>query len=704
MKNFILNIENGIARLTFDLENEKINKLSFEVLEQLSHILDDIHSDKSLKLLLINSAKKNIFIAGADIKEIESFQTDDEVYEALLKGHQVLDKLDTLNIPTVAYINGACMGGGLELALACNYRVASTSAKTVLSFPEIKLGFFPGLGGTIRAPKLIGLIPSLDLILTGKKLDALKAYKLGLVNEIFHEGQQKFKLESFIENIISNKYKARKVKKSFLEKFAITRKIIYKKAHDNLESKVNKDFTSPYKALEVLEKTFKILVHSEAIKIEAREFSYLSVMHNSKNLINLFFTFEKLNKNFTRTKNPIKNTAVFGNGVMGKGIIWLFSKYLNEVRIRVRKIDQVQGIFKDVSKIYEHLVKTRRMTQNQVEFKLNKISYTDKFDGLSSMDFIIEAIVEDKNAKKELFKNIEQNVNKNTIIASNTSSLSIEELSQSVKNKENFVGVHFFNPVNMMPLVEVIPCKKTSQETINKVFELLISCGKTPILVNDCAGFVVNRILLPYLNEAAFILEESSNVEQIDTTLKEFGMPMGPFILADTVGIDIGYKVSKILNEAYGSRMPMSHLLDQLYDLKLLGKKSNEGFYVYSKKEVKVNPKIKDLQNIDRKLISEKEIINRCMFIMINEASRILEEKIVSDAYIVDFAMVTGTGFPPYKGGILTYANEIGIEFILSKLEDYEREFGIRFKPSKLIKQLVLEKKDFNTGESLWKH
>ena len=703
MKNFRLDIENNVATLVFDLENEKVNKLSFEVLEQLDTILDEIKLNKEIKLLVIDSAKKNIFIAGADIKEIEAFKTDDEVYEALLKGHKVLDKLERLPIPTVAYINGACMGGGLELALSCNYRIASTNEKTILSFPEIKLGFFPGLGGTIRAPKLIGLIPALDLILSAKKCDAKKAYRLGLVDEIFHEGQKEFKLQAFVQNILSYKLKSKKIKKSFLERFAFSRNFIYKKAYSNLDSKVNKDFTAPYKALEVIEKTFKNMTHSDAIKLEAKEFSHLAVLQNSKNLINLFFAFEKLNKNFTKTKNPIKNSAVFGNGVMGKGIIWLFSKYLNEVRIRVRKIEQVQDIFKDVSKIYEHLVKTRRMTQNQVDFKLNKISYTNKFDGLNTMDFVIEAIVEDKDAKKELFENIEKNVNKNTIIASNTSSLSIEELSKSVQNKENFVGVHFFNPVNMMPLVEVIPCKETSKETINRVFELIISSGKTPILVNDCAGFVVNRILLPYLNEAAFILEDSSNVEQIDTTLKEFGMPMGPFTLADTVGIDIGYKVSKILNEAYGERMPMSHLLDQLYDLKLLGKKSTEGFYTYKSKEIKVNPKIKDLQNIDRRLISEKEIINRCMFIMINEASRILEEKIVSDAYIIDFAMATGTGFPPYKGGILTYANEVGLEFVLSKLEDYEREFGCRFTPSNLLKQLVLEKKDFSTGEELWK-
>jgi 3-hydroxyacyl-CoA dehydrogenase / enoyl-CoA hydratase / 3-hydroxybutyryl-CoA epimerase len=703
MRSFKLGIRDDIAELTFDLENEKVNKLTFKVLEQLEKIVDEISINNSIKLLLIKSAKNNIFIAGADIKEITAFETSDEVYEALFKGHKVLDKIENLTIPTVAYINGACMGGGLELALTCKYRVASTNSKTVLSFPEIELGFFPGLGGTIRTPKLIGLIASLDLILSAKKIDAKKAYRIGLVDEIFDDGQKEFKLENFIQNVLNNKIKPKKAKDSFLESFSFTRAYIYKKAYKGLEKKVNKNFTSPYKALEVIKKTFKIMPHAEAIKIEAKAFSYLAITKESKYLINLFFIFEKLNKNFTKTNHPLKSSVVVGNGVMGKGIIWLFSKYLNEVRIRVRKVEQVQGIFKDVSKIYEYLIKSRRMTQNEVEFKLNKISYTDKFNGFSSMDFIIEAIVEDKLAKKELFKSLEENINKNTIIASNTSSLSIQSLSENIQNKKNFVGVHFFNPVNIMPLVEVIPCKETSKETINRVFELLISCGKTPILVNDCAGFVVNRILLPYLNEAAFILEESSNIVQIDSVLKRFGMPMGPFTLADTVGIDIGYKVSKILNEAYGSRMPMSNLLEQLYELKLFGKKSNEGFYTYNTKQAKVNSKIKDLQNINRKLISEKEIINRCMFIMINEASRILEEKIVVESSIIDFAMVAGTGFPAYKGGILSYANEVGIDFIVSELENYEEEFGLRFKPSELLKQLSYEQKDFNTGESLWK-
>jgi 3-hydroxyacyl-CoA dehydrogenase / enoyl-CoA hydratase / 3-hydroxybutyryl-CoA epimerase len=415
-------------------------------------------------------------------------------------------------------------------------------------------------------------------------------------------------------------------------------------------------------------------------------------------MIKLFFLFEKLNKNYTKTLNPISNAIILGNGVMGKGIIWLFSKYLKDVRIKIRDISQANEILKDVSKIYDYLVKSRKMTKNEAELKLNKISYTEDFTGFKNFDFIIEAIIEDENTKKQTYAQIETLTKENAIIATNTSSISIEKLASEVKNKENFLGVHFFNPVNLMPLVEVIPNSNTSKETINKVFELLISCGKTPILVGDCAGFIVNRILLPYMNEAAFILEQGSKIEKIDNLIKDFGMPMGPFSLADTVGVDIGYKVACILNEAYGSRMPIASIIEKMYNAKLLGAKTKAGFYEYAGRDKYVNSHVTSM------LENNNEIIQRCIYIMINEASRCLEENIVTDASIIDFAMISGTGFPAYKGGLLSYANEIGLKNILESLRKFEKEYGSRFTPSNLLVKLVEEYEDFETGEALWKH
>ena len=701
MSNIVLEINQNVARIIFDLENEKVNKLSFEILKEFDEKLNIIKDDSSIKALVIDSAKKDIFIAGADIKEIEKLKDEKEVYDSLMEVHQIFNKLENLTIPTIAYINGACMGGGLELALACKYRVITTNPKTKLAFPEIKLGIFPGFAGTIRAPKIIGLVAALDLILTGKTIDAKKAYKLNLADIIFDDAQKEFMLDDFIKKAIYGTIEKR-IDFNLLN-YAPLNEIVFNKTLKGLLNKVNKDFQAPFIALEVIRATIN-KEFEDSIKVEAREFAKLAITKESKNMIKLFFLFEKLNKNFEKTQNPISNAVVLGNGVMGKGIIWLFSKYLNDVRLKIRDISHANEIIKDVSKIYDYLIKSRKMTKNEVDFKLNKISYTDKFNGFKNFDFIIEAIIEDEETKKDTYKQIENIVNENAIIATNTSSISIEKLASEIKNKENFLGVHFFNPVNLMPLVEVIPTSNTSKETINKVFELLITAGKTPILVGDCAGFIVNRILLPYLNEAAFILEEGSKIEKIDSLIKDFGMPMGPFTLADTVGIDIGYKVAKILNEAYGSRMPIASIFEKMNDAKLLGLKTKAGFYEYDGKDKYVNTHVTSMIQNNTKIFEDEQIVQRCIYIMINEASRCLEENIVSDASIIDFAMITGTGFPAYKGGLLSYANEIGLKNILESLRTFEKEYGSRFTPSNLLIKLVEEYEDFETGVDLWKH
>ncbi|RXI44130.1 enoyl-CoA hydratase [Malaciobacter mytili] len=701
MNNINLTVTNDIATLEFDLQNEKVNKLSFEVLNELNLKLDEISSNSNIKILIIKSLKENIFIAGADINEIKEFKNKEEVYNALLEGDAILNKIENLNIPTIAYINGACMGGGLELALACKYRIATTNKSTKFAFPEIKLGFFPGLGGTQRAPKLVGLISAMDLILTGKTIDSLKAYKIGLIDECFDEGQEKSKINAFISKVKEHKV-LRKDRKSFLEKFSFTRELIFKKALQNLQQKVNKDFKAPYKALEVLKNTYNLSLN-EGLKIEASTFSQLAITKESKYLIELFFLSEKIKKDYIKTKEEINSVVIIGSGVMGKGIIWLFSKYLKEVRIKLRSLENASTIISDVAKLYDFFIKTRKMTKAQVDLKLSSLSYTQNYEGLQNIDLALEAIVEEEEEKIKTYKQLEKVMKKEAIIASNTSSISIEKLASSLNNKENFMGIHFFNPVNKMPLVEIIPTKYTKEENINKVKQTLIKAGKMPIVVGDCAGFLVNRILLPYLNEAGFILGEGSNITTIDRVLKDFGMPMGPFSLADTVGIDIGFHVATILNESYGERMAIAPILEKMYEKKYLGVKNKKGFYDYSNKKIVENKEVYNYTK-DTRIITEEEIRNRCIYIMINEASLCLEEGIVKDADILDFAMVAGTGFPPYKGGLLKYANEIGIKKIVKELNRLEYLYDKRFKVSNLLLKLNEAKLDFSTGEELWKH
>ncbi|AXH14788.1 enoyl-CoA hydratase [Malaciobacter mytili LMG 24559] len=701
MNNINLTVINDIATLEFDLQNEKVNKLSFEVLNELNLKLDEISSNSNIKILIIKSLKENIFIAGADINEIKEFKNKEEVYNALLEGDAILNKIENLNIPTIAYINGACMGGGLELALACKYRIATTNKSTKFAFPEIKLGFFPGLGGTQRAPKLIGLISAMDLIFTGKTIDSLKAYKIGLIDECFDEGQEKSKINAFISKVKEHKV-LRKDRKSFLEKFSFTRELIFKKALQNLQQKVNKDFKAPYKALEVLKNTYNLSLN-EGLKIEASTFSQLAITKESKYLIELFFLSEKIKKDYIKTKEEINSVVIIGSGVMGKGIIWLFSKYLKEVRIKLRSLENASTIISDVAKLYDFFIKTRKMTKAQVDLKLSSLSYTQNYEGLQNIDLALEAIVEEEEEKIKTYKQLEKVMKKEAIIASNTSSISIEKLASSLNNKENFMGIHFFNPVNKMPLVEIIPTKYTKEENINKVKQTLIKAGKMPIVVGDCAGFLVNRILLPYLNEAGFILGEGSNITTIDRVLKDFGMPMGPFSLADTVGIDIGFHVATILNKSYGERMAIAPILEKMYEKKYLGVKNKKGFYDYSSKKIVENKEVYNYTK-DTRIITEEEIRNRCIYIMINEASLCLEEGIVKDADILDFAMVAGTGFPPYKGGLLKYANEIGIKKIVKELNRLEYLYDKRFKVSNLLLKLNEAKLDFSTGEELWKH
>ena len=330
MSNIVLEINQNVARIIFDLENEKVNKLSFEILKEFDEKLNIIKDDSSIKALVIDSAKKDIFIAGADIKEIEKLKDEKEVYDSLMEVHQIFNKLENLTIPTIAYINGACMGGGLELALACKYRVITTNPKTKLAFPEIKLGIFPGFAGTIRAPKIIGLVAALDLILTGKTIDAKKAYKLNLADIIFDDAQKEFMLDDFIKKAIYGTIEKR-IDFNLLN-YTPLNEIVFNKTLKGLLNKVNKDFQAPFVALEVIRATIN-KEFEDSIKVEAREFAKLAITKESKNMIKLFFLFEKLNKNFEKTQNPISNAVVLGNGVMGKGIIWLFSKYLNDVRI-----------------------------------------------------------------------------------------------------------------------------------------------------------------------------------------------------------------------------------------------------------------------------------------------------------------------------------------------------------------------------------
>ena len=686
--------ENGIAELVFDLPDSSVNLLSIAVLQELEKKIDVIAVDEKVKALLFSSAKEGIFIAGADISEIKAFSDETDAYAKVREGQMILSKICSLPFPTVAIIDGAALGGGLELALCCDFRLATDSKKTKIGLPEVSLGVMPGFGGTQRLKRLVGLKKAVELILGSKLLSGKKAELLGVVDACVPAGYLDFKKETFLKSVLERKERAKIVSRrhraTLLERFLPN--VILRYAGKEVMRKTKGQYPAPLALLNLYEKTEKILF-DEAMELEARTFASLSVTGISKNLIGLFFTSESLKSEKGTEEavalSDIKISAVIGGGVMGSGIVWLFSKADLLVRLKVRRMEQVGTAFKSISRSYEAIRRRKRLTRREIEIKMDHITYDTDFTGLRQCDIVVEAIVEDSDAKKMLYETLEDIVDERAVIATNTSSLSISSLAEDLMHPERFIGMHFFNPVNRMPLVEVIAGKKTSAQTIATVVSLAKKAGKTPIVVGDCAGFLVNRTLLPYINEAVRLLEEGEDLLRIDALLSEFGMPMGPFTLADEVGLDVGHKVVKVLEEAYGERMRPSPLFDVIVkEMGLLGKKSGKGFYLHAHKKKSPNAAVTEVVT-ERHSFNEDEIIDRTMLVMVNEAARCLEEGIVKDAAYLDMAMVLGTGFPPFRGGLMRYAQNRGIDNVVVTLHRLANAYGSRFEPAALLVEMA---------------
>lgn len=702
MSAFNLHVNNKIATLMFDMPNSNVNLLSKSVMKELESHLDELKTRKDIDVLLFRSAKEGIFIAGADISEIESLDNEKMAYDIVRSGQIILSKIMALPFYTIAVIDGACLGGGFELALNCDYRIATQNPKTKIGLPEVNLGVLPGFGGTQNLKHLIGKQKALELILGAKMINGLKAEKLKMVDACVPQGYLDFKLESFIQAVLDDKERvkidAKRYRMNLLERFAPW--IIYHFALKEVMKRTKGNYPAPLEVIELFKKTEKLPIN-EALSLEAYAFARLSVTEVSKNLISVFYSSEKLKHESFVKKDAvpldIHSVSVVGSGTMGGGIVWLFSNIDKAVRLKGRSYDSIASSFVPISKFYNDVIKRKRLTEREAEIKMGHISYTSNYDGLSNIDLVVEAVVENTQIKKDVYKDLENVVKDDCIIASNTSSLSISMLSEGMKNPERFVGMHFFNPVPRMPLVEVIAGEKTSDETVATVVKLSRDAGKTAILVGDCAGFLVNRVLLPYINESARMFREGASILLIDETIEEFGMPMGPFTLADEVGLDVGYKVSKVLEGAYGERMAVAPILTEVIDMKLLGKKNQKGFYTYNGKEKRINKEVTAIQPRSRPY-NKAEIIDRAMLIMINEAARVLEESIVKDASQLDMAMIMGTGFPPFRGGLLKYADSLGIEKTYHSLLRLQEKYGNRFEPAELIKSMAENNETFYKG------
>jgi 3-hydroxyacyl-CoA dehydrogenase/enoyl-CoA hydratase/3-hydroxybutyryl-CoA epimerase len=697
-----------IAIMEWDLVGEKVNKMSAPILIRLRELLEEVQQSKYKALIMI-SKKPGIFIAGADIEEIRSLKKKEDFEKALTEAHQILNKIEDLKIPVIAAIHGQCLGGGCELSLACDYRIATDDNSTRIGLPEVKLGIIPGFGGCVRLPRVVGLQASLDIILAGKSVDANKALKIGLVDQVVHPNFLEERALQLANEVASKpkrkkRFKPEKPMDRVLES-AVGQFLVYRQARKTVMEQTHGHYPAPLKALEVIQKTYGFSRRDEAIETEKKAFCEVATTEISKHLINVFFLMESVKKKSGVADNAkpkkVSKIAVLGAGTMGGGIAYVAADRGIEARLKDINTDALARGFVAAQDILGKLLKKRKINKYDYQRKMDLISGTTDYSGFKLVDVVIEAIVEDMKIKQKVIAEVAGQCRPDCIIATNTSSLSVTEMAKAHPHPENFVGMHFFNPVHKMPLVEVIRGEKTSSEATATIFELSKKLGKIPVVVKDGPGFLVNRLLMPYLIEAAFMLEEGVSADKVDEIyVQEFGMPMGPFTLMDEIGIDVCAKVVKIFHESFGDRLQTPEVMHKLVEKKRLGRKTLKGFYLYDErgKRGDIDPSVYadiGLKNPTDPL-NNKDIVQRGIFAMINEAAlALIEEHIVDTPEEVDLAMIMGTGFPPFRGGLLRYADSVGTAYIVDELEIYASRLGERFKPSVPLRNMAKTKRSF---------
>lgn len=709
-----LSTQDGVATLTLDVPGRKVNVLTTPVMRELDEILRSLQAGADLRCLIVRSRKSGTFIAGADLSEIESIDDEMPAKAKSSSGEEVLNRLDDLPFPTVAVVDGTALGGGLEIALACDYRIVTDHPKTSLGLPECSLGIVPGFGGTYRLPRLIGLVQALPLILTGRPVDGRKAFRIHLADAYVPSAFVEDKTREFIDRVSTIagrravvRRRRRPLPVRLLERTPVGRFLLFRRAREDVLSKTGGNYPAPIAAIGVLKRT----VHRSrrrALEIECTAFSQLAPTMESKNLISLFFAQEHAKKQAALrasvggTPRQVRQAAVLGAGVMGGRIAWLFTR--SDIPVVMKDIawDAVEKGYSSAIQVYRELQKRGRYDEREVNLKMHHLHGVLDYRSVGRPDVVVEAVVENIGVKKKVLSEVEKQVGEQALILSNTSSLSIEEMASGLDHPERFAGMHFFNPPNRMPLVEVIAGRRTSPEAVRDTALLASALGKTPVVVQDCPGFLVNRLLMPYLNEAVHLLDEGVDFTKVDRLVKQFGMPMGPFRLLDEIGIDIGYEVADTLKAAYGERMETARFFDALKERKdLLGVKSGRGFYVHaslngSSNGPAPNPQMRDLVKRhvhigSRGAASDFDIVHRPVMSMINEAARALEEKIVDGPADVDLALVLGTGFPPFRGGLLRYADQLGIKTVHDTLSRYAELQGGRFTPAPLVEKLAFD-------------
>lgn len=691
-------LDNGVRRVVFDRPESVANVFDRATMAELETIVAGLESEPSVKGVIFASAKPSIFIAGADIKEMLAEDiTPDDIRSAVRKGQEVFSRIEALKIPTVAAIHGAAMGGGCEMALACDWRVASDDKATRIGCPETQLGILPAWGGSTRMPRLIGLQQAVTNILAGKRLAAKKAKKIGLVDAL----APKEHLTKLALRYVG-KGKARR-KEPWKQNNPFMRAIVGRVALKGVLKQTGGHYPAQPKALEVVLKGLGASVQG-SLKLEEDAIVELAQTDVCRKLVGVFFLTERakgfrypLPDGVEPDRRPVRSVAVIGAGIMGAGIAQWCSARGQKVILKDIAVDPMAKGMADIAKAYKQAARKRVFTKTEAARGLDRITPVTGRIPLQQVDLVVEAAIERMDIKKTLFQELADDARDDTILATNTSALSVSVLAEDISSPERVIGIHYFNPVNRMQLVEVVVGKQTDPRVVDRAVRFVQKSGKLPVVVKDSPGFVVNRILMPYLGEAGALFEGGASAPAIDRAMKKFGMPMGPMRLIDEVGVDVCAHVAQSQAEAYPDRVTVPEVLNGMLEAKLLGKKSGAGFYTYPKKgKSEPNPAVSRLQKADTYAgLGSEALAERMVLLILNEAARCLEEELVAGPEDVDFGMIFGTGFAPFRGGPLRYADDLGISTVVERLTALSGAGESRFEPCGLLTKMADEGRTF---------
>jgi 3-hydroxyacyl-CoA dehydrogenase/enoyl-CoA hydratase/3-hydroxybutyryl-CoA epimerase/enoyl-CoA isomerase len=702
-----LDVANNVAVLTFDTPNSRANTLGQAIQSEFEQALKQLQSQPKLDGLILRSGKPGMFIAGADIKELGATPSSPEQTRVVVqRGLAIIAGFEALPFSTVAVIDGSCMGGGLEFALGFDFRLAGSHPKCELGLPEVKLGLFPGWGGTQRLPRVIGPALAVEMICSGEPVNAKRARDIGLAWDAVPSERlmdEANRLLAWARQ--AEAWRPQRIKKQQPVGLSEDQhSFMFAVARGQVMMKTKGQMPAPLAALSAIEKGCNLPL-SEGLKVETAAFVPLVGSPISKNLIALFFLQQRLAKDpgvadATVQPLPVERVGVLGAGIMGAGIA---GAHLRR-GLPVLLLDSVPGALEkgvgNIAKVMQSRIEIGRMTPADMMSAMGKLNTTMNLALLADRDVVIEAIVENEAAKTEMYRQLQPILPDRAILASNTSTISITRMAGAWKKPANFAGMHFFNPVDRMQLVEVIRGTHTSDVTVATLVALTRRIGKTPIVVRDCPGFLVNRILFPYINESLVLLEEGAEPRAIDKAAVAFGMPMGPITLNDLVGLDTSLYAGQVVNTAFADRAKTTRILDELVKAGRLGQKSGAGFYSYAKGAKGTDDPafaaILEKCRTGRRSINLEEITDRLFLPMLVEASRCLMEGIVRDPGDVDMGLILGIGFPPFRGGILRWGDTLGLPKVLEKLKKYEA-LGKRFEPTEQMRQMAAQGKGFFT-------